>query len=604
MSLDPTQVPDAPAETTAGLLEALAFWERSLLRGGGAEGQIGLGAVPSAVPGAIPTPAALVASVTEYLNLATPAVLPESVDERRRWLSGLGDIYLALGATRRLAADPAAARPWAGVLAEALAGIAVGRLALVGHAGGMWLFGRLAENNLRGFPHSEPWQTVLASAPTGEFDVADQAKVVCYWSLGELSTKNAEFVRESVAKDPGWRDAYREHLRGQFKEVRFLDMDPRLLLHPVLKLPLPHLGQSLEISRSANGFLIRWADQTTVVDSAGELRIGGDSTTGPLSAPVKALEPHLLQTAFQAVSAAAELAQANDASDETTLSLARGIADALGSEGKPSRWFGCLRSAAVAFDKGRDPSEEEDLATRYALEARVSLELLAYRTGTDDQIFAVLRGIDESLKGVSSAVMLLDEDEYLEILAPVEPREGTWWGERIQIDERVRDDVLDSALERWAGTERTIDVVTAWWGRPAIRDRTQYRVPVRFERRMRAAPVALAADVQAPLATAAEMESEDGSWTALLSLAEVRVVKIRFVPKSDAVSPLAPGAWVWFRHHSAQLGGKNPAPPHVVHIDLSASATEAPTDDLPDLAVVTPDGQVIAFHVAGKGQRP
>jgi hypothetical protein len=41
-----------------------------------------------------------------------------------------------------------------------------------------------------------------------------------------------------------------------------------------------------------------------------------------------------------------------------------------------------------------------------------------------------------------------------------------------------------------------------------------------------------------------------------------------------------------------------------VHIDLSARVAEAPTGDLPDLAVVTPDGQVIAFHVAGKGQRP
>ena len=149
-----------------------------------------------------------------------------------------------------------------------------------------------------------------------------------------------------------------------------------------------------------------------------------------------------------------------------------------------------------------------------------------------------------------------------------------------------------------------LGTLKAWRGRSAVRDLKEYRVPARFESRMAAAPIAAAADVQSPREPAEEMESEDGGWTALLSLAEPRVVKIRFVPKSDAVSPLAPGTCVWFSHRSAQLGGKNPAPPHVVHIDLSARVAEAPTGDLPDLAVVTPDGQVIAFHVAGKGQRP
>jgi hypothetical protein len=398
-----------------------------------------------------------VASVVEHIDFATPATLPEGVDERRRWLSGLGDIYFALGAARRLAVDPTAGWAWASSLAEALAVVAAGRLALVGHARGMWLFGRLAENSLRECPRHEPWQTVLASAQIGEFDGGDQTEVVRYWALGDLSTKNAEFVREAVAKYPAWRDAYRGYLQRRLNEVRFLDIDPRLLIHPVLKAPLPHLGESLEIWRSAEGFLIRWGDaqpRTIVADSDAMLRIVGDPTTGPFSARVKVLEPHLLQTAFQAVTAVAELAHANDTSDATALSLAKGIADAFGSEDKPTSWFEHLRSAAAAFDGGTEPLEDDELATTYALEARASLELLCYRMGKDDQMFAVLAAIDESLRGISGAVMLLDHDEYFEALGSIEPQAGTWWGERIYVDERVREEALDSALEQWGTNER------------------------------------------------------------------------------------------------------------------------------------------------------
>ena len=69
----------------------------------------------------------------------------------------------------------------------------------------------------------------------------------------------------------------------------------------------------------------------------------------------------------------------------------------------------------------------------HALAARVGLELLSYRAGTDDGIFPILQRIDDSLKDVAGAIMLLDDAEYFGALGDVEPRAGSWWSERAEI---------------------------------------------------------------------------------------------------------------------------------------------------------------------------
>jgi hypothetical protein len=613
MNRDTEYTLDEPAGTTPELLYALAAWERSLRRKGAAQPPAGHAPVPPAIPTEVHDATAVAATAVEYVDLQTPPALPEQVDDRRRWLLEVGELYLVLDGARRLAANPGGGRSWAGALADALAGAAARRLALLRSATGLWAFGNLAESSLREIPNSEPWKSVLSSSEAGSFGNADAATVVRLWALGDLSARNADFLREAVGRDAAWRESYRGYLEGRLREVRYLDMDHRLFIHPVLTVPLPHLGQSLEISPAEKDFLVRWgsAQPRAVSPEDGVLKLAGDSTTGPLAASLKSLEPHLLQIAFQAARATAELVETDEIPNATILSLASGIADVLGNKNAPTDWFKSLVSAAAAFEEGRDPSEEQEIAVGHALAARVGLELLSYRAGTDDSIFPILQRIDDSLKDVAGAVMLLDDAEYFGALGDVEPRAGSWWSERAEITERIPSEALDTALEEWGAQARrqkghrpdpvlaadlAVTALAAWQRLTAAVDRKTYHLRQAFAASLAVVPIAAAAGVQDPLRTADKMASERRDWYALLSVPKPRTVEIRFGATSDSVAPLPERSYVWFKGLRAELGGRDLSHPDPVLFDLGSASTETTASEPPELAIITPGGTVIAFR--------
>ena len=336
------------------------------------------------------------------------------------------------------------------------------------------------------------------------------------------------------------------------------------------------------------------------------LRLPGDATTGPLSAQVKALTPHPLQVAFQAARATAELGEMDEVPNATILSLASGIANVLGNKDAPTAWFRLLESAAAAFENGRDSSEEEELAAGHALDARVGLEMLNYRAGTDEGLLDILQRIDDGLKDVAGAIMLLDDSEYFGSLGDVEPRADSWWGERAEVAGQVPSWAMDEALEKWGSSVGVVprpeqadlvaNALSAW--RQLIEGAVLavYRLREAFALALAAPPVAATGAVQAPLPTAERMESERGDWRAFLSLPKPGAVRIQFLPTSDGVAPLPAGSWVWFKGLQATLENRDPSRSAVVSFDLQGADERAAAREPPDLAIITPAGAVIAFQ--------
>ncbi len=449
MKRDSTEALDQPAQTTPELLHALAAWER-LLRHEKATSS-GEQQLPSAFLVEILDASELVKRTAAHIDGQVPPEPPRQLDDRRRWLLDVAELYLAHGGARRLA-ENSPAQKWAISLANALAEIVERRLNALRFVDRLWIFGDLAEGELAGMPGSEPWKTVLACVMSTEVAEADRTSFVRYWGLGELCSRDVEFLREAVRVDGPWREAYRRHLRDCFAEIRYMRMDHRLFVEPVVTLPLPHLSRWIEVLPGREGVEVFWGDthrQLPCTFRGGRLSLAVDETTGTISAKVTALKPHVLQVAFQASRAAVELGEKDEVANSKILSVADGIAEALVSKD----WFASLKRAANAFDQGEDPLEDDELAVAHALEARVGLGLLMYRAGTTPRLASKLVQIDKNLKEISHAVLLLDDDDYIGILVFLVPRPGTWLGECARIAERISSVTLEAALEEWGARE-------------------------------------------------------------------------------------------------------------------------------------------------------
>ena len=337
MNRDTEHTLDEPAGTTPELLYALAAWERSLRRKGAAQAQAGRATVPPAIPTEVPDAPGVAATAVEYVNLQTPPALPEQVGDRRRWLLEVGELSPG---PRRGPAPGGESRAWP----------ALGRRP--GGRTGRGCCAQAGPAAFRGWPVGlrQPRRKQTARHP-GQRAVEARALVGRGRQLRERRRSNGRALlgarQSSVRRTPisfgeaggqevqpgakptgvcAGRPSVRSGTRHGPPPVHSSSADP---------VPVPHLGQSLEISPVAQGFLVRWGGaqpQAVCPDKDGVLRLPGDPTTGPLAASVRALEPHLLQITFQAARATAELVETDEIPNATILSLASGIAERPGKQ--------------------------------------------------------------------------------------------------------------------------------------------------------------------------------------------------------------------------------------------------------------------------------
>ena len=138
--------------------------------------------------------------------------------------------------------------------------------------------------------------------------------------------------------------------------------------------------------------------------------------------------------------------------------------------------------------------------------------------------------------------------------------------------------------------------LAAWRGLAEAANLAVFRVCQAFAASLAAMPIAAVGAIQASLSTAERMESERGDWRALLNMPKPRTVEIRFVTASDSVGPLPEGSYVWFKGFHVALEGPDLAHPAPVRFDLGSASEGTTAIEPPDLAIITPGGDVIAFR--------
>lgn len=320
----------------------------------------------------------------------------------------------------------------------------------------LWLFaGRAAGAAVRDVL---PWTRIVSGKTRGVFGQPPHrpTTTIRFWMDGRLHPEDAEALRELVcsASTP-WLAAYRDEIGFLNRVIHVARWNPAWSLDVangggnkdaalLLSIPLPHLGteQRLEVRQHADGTC--WKDPTAP-DGGGNFPSSvkshdwGDATTGRFTTEIEYSTPEPIHDAWQAVCSVREVAAGKGGKRAFDVAIA--VTEAL----EHGLFHDKLAEAAAAFERGDNAPDEPVLWVSHALRARLALGD-AVGVLDDDRLRFALANADVALAGYSAATLLLDPDEYREIVEGALIDEDAWWGRPVALDKEMPLERVTDAL--------------------------------------------------------------------------------------------------------------------------------------------------------------
>ncbi|MDZ7262111.1 MAG: hypothetical protein ONB05_08410, partial [candidate division KSB1 bacterium] len=305
---------------------------------------------------------------------------------------------------------------------------------------GKWLFGRLAEKH-----QGIPWDWLREHVHQPDF--SEPELVVQAWCNGSLSRTAAEKVQKEIERNEELRNIYKSRLEREVARIKVNTYHPVIHPYPLLSCRLPHLGEEafLQILPSEKGVEFRWPGKDPLLLPEGTHHLDiKDSFIERLD-----LEVSGAQFQTEAKLLLDQLQSINEENKKVEPKVTRTLISEFQRLIQPeSEWFKKLQAIIPCLDRGEDSTEEQEYLALLAIACRVELEKIMLRH-LDFEAMAMLRDLDFSLEPIARATIIVDREQYDELLGDM-PLVNTWWTYAKMLNQAIPDEVLEQTLEEYA----------------------------------------------------------------------------------------------------------------------------------------------------------
>jgi len=324
-----------------------------------------------------------------------------------------------------------------------------------------------AESREGPFTDVFPWDRIQSGIASGLLrpDAPVRAEILDAWLEDRLHVEDANALQDWVSAG-AWQEAYRARITELASRagVCRLDVERSMSVAAddseldsarlIQDLPLPHLGHRAcrEARLHAQGTVWRLRntkdDRRVLLDYGAERLEWDDAVLGTLVTELGPLPVDDLGLAEDALSSVVRLARGESHPRAKTIAI--NVANDLAGGAVHAG----VVSAAKALDEAKLETDRECRWVACALGSGLELETVGHRLD-DDELDQALQAANVALLPYKSALMLLDEEEYREIVRGYDLDSEAWSGARQQLDEDVPTAYVYEALAGLAQAARS-----------------------------------------------------------------------------------------------------------------------------------------------------